>query len=143
MKTGQKRRSTLSRDTFNKMKFKEGFDAKYEEYRTAIKAINKVRAAEIVDHEEGHVLPNNLGRVIILKVKPKIKKLYSMTRPGNRIFNLHSFQYIYKVHHKERLLLRYPELFKFRPHRANIKMPLYDNIMSGDKEYYKLSDYFE
>lgn len=140
MKTGKKRRCAVSNEIFEKMKFK--FDATYKEFREVITAVNTIRASLIVEHEEGHNLPNNLGRVIILKRKTNRKKLYSMTRPGVRIYNHHSFGFVYKVHHKDRILMRYPELYKFRPHRKNIKMPLKDYIDSGEKEYYHFSDYY-
>ena len=140
MKTGEKRMSAVSAKTYKTAKFK--FETTFKEFKAVTAVMNKLRAAEVVDNEIGATLPNNLGKIIILKRKPKITKLYSMTRPGTRIYNNHSFQFIAKVCHKERLLMRYPELYKFRPHRANIKMPLYDRMISGQESYFKVSDYY-
>lgn len=144
MKTGIARKCAVSALMFKTLKFK--FDADYKEFSKVIRAINKLRAANVIEKEGGEPLPMNLGRVIILKRKPKQTKLYSSTSGvgvPRRIFNMHSFGYVYKVWHKERILMRYPELYKFRPHRANIKVPLYNNIMEAKKEYLKLNDYYD
>lgn len=144
MKFGKKRRSTLSAALFKKLKFPLNFNIEYKDYKRIVQEVNKIRAQCVVDNDYGVNLPQFLGKIIILKRKPKITKLYSSTSgAGNskRIFNLHSFQYIYKVCHMERALMRYNELYKFRPHRQNIKMPLYNNIMENKKYYYNFSDY--
>jgi hypothetical protein len=141
MKSGKKIINTGSRATFNKIKFKAGFEADYDEYKKVVKEMNQLRCQDILESEEGHLLPSGIGKLIILKEKPRVKKVYSMTRPGTRIYNLHSFGYIYRVYFKERLLLRYPELYRFRPHRANIKVPLYDIIVSSKRDYQKQSDF--
>lgn len=138
MKVGKKIKTSYRRDVFKKGKFK--FDADYQEFKAVIKELNTLRCTEILNNDEGHSLPNNLGRLIVLGTKPRVKNLYSMTRPGTRITNLHSFGWIYRVFHKERLLMRYPELFKFRPHRENLKKPIYNAVVIDGKSYIKQSD---
>lgn len=140
MKTGKRRKNACNRKAFEAHKFKS--EVTFEQYKQVIKALNTIRSQVIVDKEEGYSLPSNLGRIVILKAKPRVKNVYSMTRPGTRIYNLHSFGYVYRVFHKERILMRYPVLYKFRPHRQNIKVPLYNNIMNGVKDYYRQSDYY-
>ena len=139
MKLGKNRKSSLNKEDFLKKGFK--FDSDYTEYCKVIKAVNELRCKIILEHEEGHSLPFNLGRIIILKVKPRVKQVYSMTKPGTKLSNLHSYGWIYRVMHKEKLLMRYPALYNFRPHRQNLKMPLYNNIMNGLKEYFPQSDF--
>jgi len=139
MKLGKKIKSACNKLLFDKIKFK--FDADYNEYKKVIKALNTIRCNEVLENEEGYMLPQNLGRIIILKTKPRVKQVYSMTRPGTKISNLHSFGWIYRVFHKEKILMRYPELFKFRAHRANMKVPLYEHIMNQTKDYLRLTDF--
>lgn len=139
MKTGTKILNSGSKKTFNELKLKEG--ANFEDYQKVIKAMSLLRCEDILESDEGHILPNGLGKFIILKNLPRVSQVYSMTRPGTKIYNLHSFGWIYRVYHKEKLLLRYPDLHKFRPHRANLKVPLYNHIMNQTKDYYKHSDY--
>lgn len=131
-----------SKKTYEALKFKYS-DTSYEEYKKTIIAINKLRCQDILESEEGHILPSNLGRIIILKNKPRVKQLYSMTRPGTRIYNLNTFGYVYRIFHKDRILLRYPHLFRFRAHRQNLKVPLKDILDNQIRDYFKQSDYIE
>ncbi len=132
------RKSSTRKEIFLKGKFK--FDADFDEFKSVIKLLNTYRCEEVVKNEEGYSMPNNIGRIIILGVKPKVKSLYSMTNPGTRISNLHSFGWIYRVFHKERWVMRYPELFRYRPHRQNIKMPIHDAVVTHGKSFMKHSD---
>lgn len=142
MKKGKKIINSGSKTTFKSIKFKQNFEADYDEYKKVVKAVNQLRCEDILESQEGHLLPSNIGKLIILKEKPRVKQVYSMTRPGTRIFNLHSFGYIYRVYFKDKLLLRYPELYRFRPHRANIKVPLYNIIVNSVRDYPKQSDFY-
>ena len=139
MKSGQKRKSSCGKELFEtKGKFK--FEASYKEYREVMKRLNTLVCQTILNNEEGYSLPYNLGRLIILGTKPRVKNVYSMTQPGTRITNIHSFGWIYRVFHKERILIRYPELYKFRPHRENLKVPINVAIVKEGKSYIKQSD---
>jgi len=140
MKYSAKIENTGGRRFYESLKLKNG---DYDEYKKVIKAINQLRCQDILDSEEGHTLPSNLGKLIILKNKPRVKQMYSMTRPGVKIYNLHSFGYVYRIYHKETLLMRYPQLFRFRSHRQNLKMPLKYIIDNQIKDYYKQSDYIK
>lgn len=140
MKKATKILNSGNKNTYIKLKFTIK-DPSYEEYQKVIKAINTIRCSDIVESEMGHQLPANLGKLIILKNLPRVSKLYSMTRPGVRIYNNHSFGWVYRIYHKENILMRYPNLFKWRSHRANIKVPLYNHIMNSTKDYYKHSDF--
>lgn len=139
MKLGKKRKSACNRESFNSNMWRN--NVTFEDYKKVIKALNILRCEKIVENDEGYSLPNSMGRIVILKLRPRVKNIYSMTQPGTRIYNIHSFGYVYRVFHKERLLLRYPVLYKFRPHRQGIKVPLYNHIMNGTKEYYRQSDH--
>lgn len=141
MKKATKIINSGSKDTFSKLKFKSSITPDYDEYKKVVKAINEFRCQDIVESEEGHILPSNIGRLVILINKPRVSQVYSTSRPGTKIYNLHSFGWIARVYHKENILLRYPKLFRFRPHRANIKVPIYNHMMSSSKSYFKHSDY--
>lgn len=141
MRTGQKRKIVCNKEDFGQIKFKS--DSNFKEFREVIKEINRLRCKNIIERQEGHMLPQNIGRLIILKTKPRVKQVYSMTQPGTKLSNLHTFGWIYRIFHKERILLRFPELFKFRANRQNLKMPLYSVIMNEERDYFKLTDYFD
>lgn len=142
MKKGHKILNSGSRKSFDQMKWRPSMNADYDEFKKVIKAINEYRCQDIVDSDEGHQLPNNLGRLIVLGSEPRVKKLYSMTRPGKQIFNLHTFGIVYRCYHKERLLMRYPMLFNWRSHRQNIKMPLNKHLNNETRVYYKHTDFY-
>lgn len=135
MKQGKLRKISTRSELFNKANFK--FDADIKEYKQVIKALNKERCNMLLNQDEGLALPQNMGRLIILGTKASVKKQYSVSTPGTRVFNLHSFGWIYRVFHKERIVLRYSELFKFRPNRQNIKMKIYDAVVNKGKSYIK------
>lgn len=139
MKVGKKIKSSYRKEIFNKGKFK--FDADFKEFKKVIKLCNTYRCQMILTQEEGMSLPSNLGRLIILGVKPRVKNLYSMTTPGTKITNLHSFGWIYRVMHKEKLLMRYPTLYKFRPHRQNLKVPIFNAVVNKGKSFIKQPNY--
>lgn len=138
MKKGKKIKSSYNKTIFEKGKYK--FDANLWEFKKVINKLNSERCKIILENDEGYSLPANLGRLIILGVKPRVKNLYSMTNPGTKITNIHSFGWIYRVFHKERILMRYPELYKFRPHRENLKVPINKAVVQEGKSYIKQSD---
>lgn len=135
MKRGNKRVSSLSKKTYSRLKWKQEID--YETFKKVIKSLNIEYCKALLINQEGIELPSGIGRLIILKNKPYYKKFHSSTT-GRRLLNLHSFGYVYKIFYKEKYSLRYPYLFKFRPNRVNIKIPLWKAIMSGTESYYKL-----
>lgn len=138
MKLGRCRCISTRPDVFNKGEFK--FDADIKEFKKVINALNKERCNMILNQDEGMALPQNMGRLIILGTKASVKNLYSVSKPGTRIFNLHTFGWIYRVFFKERIVLRYPELYKFRPSRDNIKKKIYEAVHNG-KSYIKQQHY--
>lgn len=138
MKAGKKIKSSTRSEIFKKGQFK--FDADLHEFKAVIKALNTERCKVVLQNDEGLSLPNSLGRLIILGTKPRVKNLYSMTRPGHKITNLHSFGWVYRVFHKERIAMRYGQLYKFRPHRENIKQGIHDAVVNHGKSYLKHND---
>jgi hypothetical protein len=144
MKKGHKIFNSGSRKAFNSIKFRTTVgEIKFEEYQRVVKAMNMLRCQEVVEEPSGHSLPNNLGKLIILGNKPRVKVVYSMTQPGTVIHNLHSFGIIYRCMHKSRDLMRYPQLYKWRSHRENIKKPMHNNIVNELKQYYKHTEFYD
>lgn len=140
MKLSKKILNSGSKKTYESIKFKYP-ECNFEDFQKAIKAINILRCQDVLNSEEGHSLPSNVGKLIILKNKPRVKQVYSMTRPGTKIYNLHTFGYIYRIYHKETILLRYPYLFRFRAHRDNLKKPLKYILDNQIRDYFKLSEF--
>lgn len=139
-----KKYTSLNKKNFENTTIKKKMS--YAVYKEIISTCNKLIAQEVLDNEAGMLLPFNLGRLIILKTHPKVSQLYSATNPegkAKKVFNLHSYGWIYRTFHKERTLLKFPYLFKFKPNRETIKKPLYNKIMSGDANYLTAAEYNE
>lgn len=141
MKYSTKIINTGSKTVYNQLNIKEG--GSHEEYKKVIKAISVLRCQDVLESEEGHLLPSGVGKLIILGNKPRVKQVYSMTRPGKKIFNLHTFGLVYRIYHKEYSALRYPVLFRWRSHRANLKVPLHHILVNQLKNYYPLRSFKE
>lgn len=127
---------------------KSGLENKidYNIFKEILIACNKLIAKQILENEAGFTLPFNLGKLIILKSLPRVSQVYTVTnseRKAKKVFNLHSYGWIYGVKHKERQFLKYPYLHKFKANRATLKKPLYEKIMNGEANYIETKQYHD
>ena len=118
----------------------------YTGFKEILTACNRAIAEEILENEAGFTLPFNLGKLIILKSLPRVCQVYSATNPNKeavKVFNLHSYGWVYGVKHKERDFLKYPYLHKFKANRDTLKKPLYNKIMLDEANYLETKKYHD
>lgn len=118
----------------------------YKAFKEILITCNKLIAEEILENESGFTLPFNLGKLIILKSLPRVCQVYSATNPNKqavKVFNLHSYGWVYGIKHKERSFLKYPYLHKFKANRDTLKKPLYNKIMEGEANFLETKKYHD
>ncbi len=143
MKTGIARKTFFTKKEYEVIKKKYEIPLNYYFYRKLIKTYNKFLCEEILENENGSLLPLDLGKIRIRKYKPS-KEVHT-EQSGKKIeYNFHSLGYVYfftwerGFKYENRNKRNYgikAKLFTFKAHRMNLKRPLAQIVKQGLQEY--------
>ena len=138
-----KKKYTISKDVHKEIQT----NLDYSKWSKLMEDCNKMKAAEVVEKNNGTLLPCNIGYIILLLAEPKkhVKEIYSATNKGKSkvLYNFHTFGKVGKVFWKKiEKMPFYFYLWKFKPNRPNIKVPIYNKLNSSNYNYFDKHEFY-
>ena len=133
---------TINKDVHQKANSK----LEYKLWKSVIKDCLLEATTEILEKQRGYDLPIELGKIIILQAAPHkhINRLFSATKNGgecSEMFNFHSFGDVGSFNWKNQPKHNLLRMWKYKPNRQTLKVPLYHIFHAGLANYIRKEDF--